>query len=60
MNNYTLNLKCNNCMQTFTQRVKVGTSVNTDGAGTLTYNENGQKILVMCPKCHTFDKITRV
>ena len=59
MNTYTLNLKCNNCMQTFTQRVKTGTPVNSDGAGTLTYEENGSKVLVMCPKCQTFVKIVR-
>lgn len=60
MSNYTLKLKCNNCMNIFTQAVPVGTPVEVDPAGALIYEQGGEKILAMCPKCGTFHGIQRI
>lgn len=59
MNQFTLNLICNNCKNEWTETVPLGTNVDRDGAGALMYEMGGTKHLIMCPKCNTFHKIQR-
>ena len=56
---FYLHLKCENCGHTWSEKIPVGTLVKPDGNGALLYEENGEKVIIFCPNCQTFENIKK-